>query len=40
MVSVQVIGLTAGAFAEHLDPSLHVALGLLQLTLIGVRGRV
>lgn len=32
--------LTAGSLAQHLDASLRVALGLLQLALVGVGGRV
>lgn len=33
-------GLTTGAFAHHFDASLCIALGLLQLTLIGIGGGV
>lgn len=32
--------LTAGSFAQHLDASLCVALSFLQLTFVGVRGRI
>lgn len=32
--------LTAGSLAQHLDASLCVALGLLQLALVGVGGRI
>lgn len=32
--------LTAGSLAQHLDASLCVALGFLQLALVGVGGRI
>lgn len=35
-----VMVLTAGSLAQHLDASLCVALGLLQLALVGVGGRI
>lgn len=41
LICVQyVTGLTTGAFAHHFDASLCIALGLLQLTLIGIGGGV
>ena len=37
---MQLLLLTAGPLAQNLDASLCVALGLLQLALIGVGGRI
>lgn len=36
----RVVLLTAGSLAQHLDATLSVALGFLQLALVGVGGRI